>query len=101
MMQTGNSKRIIALLAAFAVVFVMLFSASFIAENIHHDCAGDDCPICTVMIQCSNHLRSIGTVLTVVAAVAGFLVVEKELSQNTPEDLSAVSLISQKVRMNN
>lgn len=35
----------------FAIVFfaTVILSFTFIAENIHHDCTGDDCVICQIM----------------------------------------------------
>lgn len=44
--------RIAAAMLAALVVFVMLFSASFIVAHADHDCEGENCPICEQLCAC-------------------------------------------------
>lgn len=101
MIQNLKSRRIIAWIALFAILFVMLFSTMFISRHAHHDCTGPDCEICVVMQQCSNTLKSLGTVL--VAVSFGLFIatsMQRGLQHNYAVGVCC-SLISQKVRMNN
>ena len=55
-----KKKRIISLVVAAAVLFVMLYSALYIAAEANHDCVGENCPICYQINVCpmgSAHLR--------------------------------------------
>ena len=45
-------KRIISLVVAAAVLFVMLYSALYIAAEANHDCVGENCPICYQINVC-------------------------------------------------
>ena len=97
-MQYRRSSRITAWVALLATVFVMLFSMIYISEHAEHDCTGSECPICIVMQQCSNNLKTIGTAVAVVS-ISLFLfkhiVKEKCIKSGA---FSCNSLISQKVR---
>ena len=39
--------------------FALLFSVHLVAAETDHDCTGEDCPICAVIHQCENTLRSL------------------------------------------
>ena len=60
-------KRIISLVVAAAVLFVMLYSALYIAAEANHDCVGENCPICYQINVCQNALKNLS--LAVCAAV--------------------------------
>lgn len=101
MMQNNHLRKITAWVAAVATVFVMLFSSLYIVEHSDHECGGADCPICAVMAQCSNNLKTIGLAVVVVAAMCGLIDDTKAAVTIGADNLSVTSLISQKVRMNN
>ncbi len=85
---------------AIMVLFVMLFSSSFIAGHVHHHCTGEDCPICACLQQCESILRSFGNgIAAFVAAVLPLLVF------SASESLPGISFtwdtpVSRKVRIN-
>lgn len=58
--------RILALVTAAVVLFVMLTSVFFIAAEAGHDCIGDGCEICRQVNACRAVLR--GLALAVIAA---------------------------------
>ena len=60
-------KRIISLVVAAAVLFVMLYSALYIAAEANHDCVGENCPVCYQINVCQNALKNLS--LAVCAAV--------------------------------
>ncbi|MFQ9680966.1 MAG: hypothetical protein ACLRZH_13595 [Ruthenibacterium lactatiformans] len=74
---------------------------SFIAKEAHHDCTGEDCPVCACIHQAEQTLKQIGTGSSETAGafapqfplVVAFLCL--------PLFVPVASLISQKVRMNN
>lgn len=62
-----KKKRIVSLVVAVAVIFVMLYSALYIAAETDHDCVGENCPICYQINACQNTLKNLS--LAVCAAV--------------------------------
>lgn len=100
-MQNQKNRQITAWVAIFAIVFVMLFSTIYISKHIDHNCSGADCPICATLEQCSNNLKTIGTILVfVVIGLFASVSLQKELQPELDVAFNC-SLISQKVRMNN
>lgn len=95
----SKKSRAAAMLLAIAVLFVMLFSACYIAAESDHDCTGEDCPICWQISLCESTLKSFGLALLLVifAAFIGFFT----LSLPSLRDRSAVqpTLVSLKVKL--
>lgn len=101
MIKNRRFNRMIALVVMVATVLVILFSTVFLVKHAHHHCCGEDCPVCAVMLQCSNNLRSIGTAIFFVA-IGVYLFTSLLKKVYLGEDINlGNSLISQKVRMNN
>lgn len=99
-MNTKCKTRALAMALACSIFIVLLFSNVFLAEHVHHDCTGEDCPVCAVMEQCINNLKTISEVVFFVAASLFFLhIITKTVSKNITEPV-AFSLFSQKVRLN-
>ncbi|ETP73650.1 hypothetical protein UYO_0287 [Lachnospiraceae bacterium JC7] len=101
MFKMTGSKRIAAGIMGLMMLFVVLFSASFVALESVHDCTGEECPICACINQCENTLRQVGggmdlqpdPVLPVfLTLIAVFPVVDS---------LTAETLVSRKIRLNN
>ena len=67
-----KKKRIIAILLAVTVFFVMLYSALFIAVEADHDCVGEDCPICYQIDVCKNVLKNLSLAVAAAAFAAAF-----------------------------
>lgn len=96
-----KKKRLFAALLAVAVIFVVLFSAFFIAENANHYCVGDDCSICSQVTVCENVLRTIGSAaVTALVAVffGGFVSFLTAFFKKTAYSTSLVTL---KVKLSN
>ncbi len=97
----AKHKRLAACIMGVMMLFVVLFSSYYLAEEADHHCYGEDCPICACMEQCENTLHQMGDGLIIlIAAVLPALVffftvlpAVCELCRETP--------ISQKVRLNN
>ena len=67
-----KKNRIIAILLAVMVVFVMLYSALFIVAHAEHDCVGENCPICYQISVCENTLKNLSLAVCAVAFAAAF-----------------------------
>lgn len=66
-----NTKRMFSLFAALILVVSMFLSVLFIASNIHHDCTGDNCPICEQMQVAGNVLTKLSfAIVTIMIALA-------------------------------
>ncbi len=67
-----RKKRILALLIAAAVFFVMIFSALYIAAESNHNCIGENCPICCQINACRNTLKNLSSAVFTAAFAAAF-----------------------------
>ena len=67
-----KKKRIAALLLAVTILFVMLYSALFIAAEADHDCVGENCPICYQINVCQNTLKNLSLAVSAAAFAAAF-----------------------------
>ena len=65
-----KKKRIAALVLAVTVLFVMLYSALFIAAETDHDCVGENCPICYQINVCQNTLKNLSLAVCAAASAA-------------------------------
>ncbi len=94
-------KRIAAGIMGILMLFIMLFSAFYIAAETDHDCSGEDCPVCVCIQQCENTLRVIGDGISASSSVIiPFLLIllaAALIVTAVPSD----TLISRKVRLNN
>ena len=50
-------RKIAASLTVMVLLFVMLFSISYVTLESDHDCCGEECPICECLEACGNALR--------------------------------------------
>lgn len=96
-----KKNRLLAIMLAVTVVFVVLFSTFFIAQNANHDCIGDDCPICYEISVCEVVLKTIGlasAVAILTAFVGTFMLF---LPSFTKRPASNTSLVTLKVKLSN
>ena len=100
MMQNKKAKRITAWVVMVATVLVILFSTYYLVEHSYHNCTGNECPICMVMEQCSNNLKTMSTDF-VFACTSLFILTSLLKEVHYELNIFNNSLISQKVRMNN
>lgn len=95
-----SSKRIIALVAIVATVFLMLLSSFYITEHVLHHCDDEEhCPVCAMLLQCERSLKTIGT--GIVMAVAAFIVFDliADAFMGYSYESTQTTLISKKVRL--
>lgn len=101
MYKNAGARRITAMIAIAAVVFVMLISVAYISEYEAHECTGADCPVCAMLEQCSNNLRTGGTLTIIFVAMSVKSFIFLKSIQYSSSVCLADSLITRKVRMNN
>ncbi len=61
-----NKRRIISFLMILLIVFVLVSSFWSILHETHHDCSGEDCPVCAMIAVCKNTLKSVFAALLLV-----------------------------------
>ena len=94
-------RRVLTVLLAAAVLFVMLFSAFYIAIEADHDCVGEDCPICYQISVCEYTLKSVGQAVLVLI-LAGFIgIFIISLPTFTKKLAYHTSLVSLKIKLSN
>lgn len=66
----NRNKKIISVTICVMVLFALLMSYFFVARELHHDCCGEDCPICATIDICINTINQLGNAVgTVVLAL--------------------------------
>ena len=67
-----KKKKVIAVFLTVALLFVMLYSALFIAAEADHDCVGENCPICYQINVCQNTLKNLSFAVSAAVLAAAF-----------------------------
>lgn len=86
---------------AVLLAFVLFFSVLFLLLEADHDCAGEDCPVCTLVSLCKDLLRQLLPGLTGTASV---IVLPGVFRSEHSGSLSSVPLptpVSRKVKLSN
>lgn len=87
---------------SFVMLFVMLFSITFIAVESDHDCSGEDCAICACIDECEKTIvrfRNISVAgMITIAAVKLLVLLSAAVSFKTDNDRKTP--ISDKIQLN-
>ena len=97
-----GKRRVFKILVALTVLLSVVLYAAFIFANLHHDCPGEDCEICSVIAICRSTIKSFGVALLLLSVFAVFSAVAAISS--SVRELSGVrsgSLVSMKVKLSN
>ena len=94
-----KKKRVLAALLAVAVLFVMLYSALFIAVHADHDCDGEDCPICYQINVCQNTLKNLSFAVSVAVLAAAFTYTLCRSISACADVIPSYTLVSLKVKL--
>ena len=95
----AKRSRILALVVAMAVLFVMLTSAFFIAAEADHDCDGDGCEICCQIDVCRAVLRGLALIVIAAALAAAACVAFRRDFAARQEQARSCTLVSLKVKL--
>ena len=96
----ANRKKNIAVIACVLFVFVTLASLFYIAKEENHQCTGEDCPICACVHQAKQVLRNLGTTPAVGFFVSPVIFIAGTVILPGFWIILSISLVHQKVRLN-
>jgi ABC-type proline/glycine betaine transport system permease subunit len=91
--------RIWAVTATVCVIFVMLFSAFYIAEELNHHCTGESCTICCNINLCEQTLKTLTAVSAVVCFSAAIICTYCILHAIFQKHEEHITLVSLKVKL--
>lgn len=93
-------RAITAIIVAAFVVSIMLLSVFFVATEQHHDCTGDDCPVCAVLQMCEASLQQTGDGGVSFIVMALLLLAAISFVSYAGVEVVPITPVSAKVRMN-
>ena len=95
-----KKQRIISFAVCILFIFVTFASLVYLVKEENHSCTGEDCPVCACMHQAEQTLKRLGTgtIVTITANLVRMITVC--LITGLILIVSCVSLVSQKVRLN-
>ena len=94
--------RICSLVVSSLLLLTLFFSMIFISEEMgHHDCSGENCPVCAVLEICINNVEKCGTVVIAAAVAAVIMITFSNADNKYKEEIVFSSLTGKKVRLNN
>lgn len=94
-----GKRRVFAAATCLVLLLVMFSSAAYIILEAHHDCAGENCPICHEIQICRQVLNTLGTASAGRPALAFFILFAFLLTCAPVRAATAVTLISLKVKL--
>ncbi len=93
--------RILSLVLAVSVAFVMLFSVFYIAVNSDHDCAGENCQVCCQISACKNILKTLSECACIAAFTVAAVYVLIRLIELSASSVATDTLVTLKVKLTN
>ena len=79
----------------------MFFSVAFLSCNAHHDCSGENCPICEMMQMAENVLDKLSMAIAILAVALCLCVLAQESMAVFSDAITYYSPIKLKVKMLN
>lgn len=98
-MRRNDNHKVVALLLAAILLFSVLFSYEFIPSHTHHDCCGDECPICRVLDVATHTIAGLKAVVVFVAVSLALCTFVQSLEDNSYSFDKTNTLISLKVEL--
>ncbi len=93
--------RIIALLLAVIVLFVMAFSLAVVAAEADHECCGEDCPICEIIAICENNIKGLSLILVFVSLMVALALLGAFIRETRKFRYQSQTPVSLKVKLTN
>ncbi len=79
----------------------MVFAQLFIITHYHHDCCGENCPVCREIAACTVYLHGAGSCLIAVACVLLFSLIILKVFIIESSVHNSITLVSLKVKLTN
>ena len=89
------------MLFAVALVFVMLYSALFIAAKADHECVGENCLICQQLQACQTALKTLSLAVSAVVFAAALAYALGKCLAACADAVPSTSLVALKVKLSN
>ena len=93
----------IAALICAVMLLSMLVSSAYIAHEAahHHECTGEDCPVCRFIAQVEQVRRGFGTALSALLLICLALALRREMRAPATAEVPALcTTVGRKVRLN-
>ena len=97
----NRKEKIIAVFLCIIVIIVTFFPLLFITKEIRHECTGKDFPVCADVHRMEQTLRELGDGVAEVVVSLPVLLVDTLIFSVLLCFVPCVTLISQKVRLDN
>ena len=101
----NRRRHMIAMIFCVVMLLSIFVSSAYIVHEMahHHDCTGEECPICQFISQIEQLRRGFGMALLALLLICFALAVDHEWhTRATAEDVPALcTLVGRKVRLNN
>ncbi len=91
--------KVIACIVAIIMLLSIMFSSFFIAEHLHHECTGEDCPICAELHIAEGLVSTIKIVPFFAVALFAKLFMISTIKENYQKRDKTDTLISLKVEL--
>lgn len=79
----------------------ILFSYEFIISNAHHDCSGEDCPVCVQIEEAVQFISNIKFISILPFVMTVLYVLKEFCSRLTPVIVTRPTLVSEKIKLLN
>lgn len=99
----SKRRHVIAMAVCVAVALAMLVSSAYIVHEAahHHDCPGEDCPICQLIAEIARTRRELGAVVLLLLLGCFMLSAPQFWHAAAETELPALgTLVSRKIRLN-
>ena len=94
-----RKKKNLALAAAVMLLITFLFSYSFLIQNVHHDCIGEECSVCIEVAVVAQTLSSLRASPVLSFSVAVLCVFTLSVAVMQEQDCIKDTLITLKVEL--
>lgn len=94
-------RKLLALMTAVAIFFVMLSAVFYIVVEVDHDCKGHDCPICEQISICENTLKNLCVTARIVLVYPVLIYVLSSILGDWGKSILRHTLITLKVKLSN
>ena len=84
---------------AVLVMLLMIFSVMYMTEEMHHDCTGEDCPICECIHMCEGILYETDGAGILIISTAAAVMISLFTGTESGYILRYDTPVSEKVRM--
>lgn len=91
----------IAVVTALIFLITMLYSMFFIAQNTHHDCTNENCPICEQLQMAESMVQRVSAVILVVVSSIFVYILANNFKYVYEHIITFISPIKLKVKLLN